>query len=124
MFCDFRHVFDCLRNGEGTLTPHSKPGRGYPSPHRRTLTPLIPLSLKALKGEGEEKTEGSACAMAQALPSSLVLVGEGEGERRTAPTSASSSVLRGRERVTEGSRVELRSWVWLFRRDGFPTPRE
>ena len=31
--------------------------------------------------------------MAQALASSLVLGGKGEGERRTAPTSASSSVL-------------------------------
>ena len=105
MFCDFRHGFDCLRDGEGTLTPHSKPGREYPSsPHRRTLTPLIPLSLRALKGEGEEKTEASACAMAQALASSLV--------------------LGRREGITERGRGELRSWVWLFRRDGFPTPRE
>ncbi len=85
MFCVFRHDFDCLRDGEGTITPHSKPGRGYPSPHRRTLTPLIPLSpsrdsgqaLRALKEEGEEKTEASACTMAQALASSLVLGGKG-----------------------------------------------
>ena len=80
MFCVFRHGFDCLRNGEGTLTPHSKPGNGYPSPHRRTLTPLVPLSLRALKGEGEEKTEGSDCAMAQSLASSLVLGGREGGE--------------------------------------------
>ena len=40
-----------------------------------TLTPLVPLSLRAYKGEGEEKTEASACARAQALASSLVLGG-------------------------------------------------
>ncbi len=51
-----------------------------------TLTPFIHLSprigirggFRAFKGEGEEETEGSACALAQALPSSLVLAG-GEG---------------------------------------------
>ena len=63
--------------------------------------------------------------MAQALTSSLVLGGgKGEGERRTAPTSASSLVLGRREGITERSQAELRSWGWLFRRDGFPTPRE
>ena len=87
MFCSFRHGSDCLRNGEGG-----------------TLSPFLPLSLRAIEGEGEEKTEGSACAMAQALPSSLV--------------------LGRREGITERSQAELRSWVWLFRRDGFPTPRE
>ena len=31
-----------------------------------TLTPLIPLSLRAFKGDGEGRTEGYACALAQA----------------------------------------------------------
>ena len=72
-----------------------------PQPLGGTLTPLIPLSLRACKGEGEEKTEGSACAMAQALPSSLVLGGE-KKERKNgrdgcaASTSAFSSVLERR----------------------------
>ena len=52
---------------------------GDPQPHRGTLTPLVPLSLRAIEGEGEEKTEASACALAQALASSLVL-GKKEGE--------------------------------------------
>ncbi len=52
-----------------------------PNPPGGTLTPFIPLSLRAYKGEGEEKTEGSACAMAQALPSSLVL-GRKEGKKK------------------------------------------
>ena len=92
---------------------------------RETLTPLIPLSLRAIKGEGERKTEGSTCALAQVLPSSLVLVGrnptrphggtlspliplslraiKGEGERKTeghtcakAQVCPSSLVLVGR----------------------------
>ena len=42
-------------------------------PHRGTFTPLIPLSLRAVKGEGEIRTEAEVGA--------------------SAPTSASSSVL-------------------------------
>ena len=34
---------------------------------------MIPLSLRAFEGEGEEKTEGHTCAYAQVCPSSLVL---------------------------------------------------
>ena len=44
-----------------------------------TLTPFIPLSLRAIKGEGERKTEGCTCTEAQVHPSSLVL---GGGEAR------------------------------------------
>ena len=54
-------------------TPHSEPGRGYPLPHTGTLTPLVPLSLRAVEGEGEIRTEADVGA--------------------EAPTSASSSVL-------------------------------
>ncbi len=43
-----------------------------------TLTPLIPLSLRAFEGEGEIKTEGCTSAKAEVQPSSLVL-GEGDG---------------------------------------------
>ena len=42
-----------------------------------TLTPLVPLSLRAIKGEGEKRTEAEVGA--------------------EAPTSASSSILRGWE---------------------------
>ena len=56
-------------------------GGDAPGPTGKTLTLLIPHSplrdsgqaLRACKGEGEEKTGGSACALAQALPPSLVL---------------------------------------------------
>ena len=47
-----------------------------------TLTPFIPLSLRAFKGEGEEKTEGRTCALAQVRPSSLILR---EGGEETSP---------------------------------------
>ncbi len=71
MFCNFRHGFDCLRNGG------------------KTLTPLIPLSLRAFKGEGEKRTEAEVGA--------------------EAPTSASSSVLGRRE-----GKVGLFGWgVWV-----------
>ena len=56
---------------KGLLSPLGGGGRG-------TLTPLVPLSLRAYKGEGEEKTEGCTCAKAQVHPSSLVQ-GRGEG---------------------------------------------
>ena len=53
---------------------------------RGTLTPFVPLSpsrdsgqaLRAIKGEGERKTEGAVGAPAPTAPSSLVLV-EREG---------------------------------------------
>ena len=67
-----------------------------PEGGKGTLTPFIPLSLGAFKGEGEGKTEGYACALAQAYPSSLVLRGEGGTEAEVgafAPASASSSIL-------------------------------
>ena len=52
-------------------------GGHRPSPTRGTLTPFIPLSLRAIKGEGEIKTEACTCAKAQVHASSLVL-GRGE----------------------------------------------
>ena len=51
-------------------------GETPPQPHRGTFTPLIPLSLRAIKGEGEGRTEADVGA--------------------SAPTSASSSVLERR----------------------------
>ena len=60
-------------------------GETPPQPHRGTLTPLIPLSLRAIKGEGERRTEADVGA--------------------SAPTSASSSVLGRRETgMDSGSR--------------------
>ena len=44
-----------------------------------TLTPLIPLSLRAFKGEGEEKTEAYARTRVRAYASSLILVGGEDG---------------------------------------------
>ena len=38
---------------------------------------MVPLSLRAIKGEREEITEASTCALTQVLASSLVL-GEGD----------------------------------------------
>ena len=37
-------------------------------PHRGTLTPFIPLSLRAFNGEGEIRTEADACAMHMRMP--------------------------------------------------------
>ena len=82
-------------------------GGNIPPAPKRILIPLVPLSpsrdsgqaLRANKGKGEGITEGSACARAQALPSSLVL--EGEKDRKNgrngylAPTPTSSLVLGG-----------------------------
>ena len=54
-------------------------GRGTPPPpHRGTLTPLIPLSLRAFKGEGEIRTEAHVRALHARGP--LVQYwGEGDG---------------------------------------------
>ena len=52
--------------------------RRTPQPRRGTLTPLIPLSLKAIKGEGEIRTEGDVGADAPTSPSSSIL---GRGDR-------------------------------------------
>ncbi len=46
-------------------------------PHRGTLTPLVPLSLRAIKGEGEGKTEACTCALAQ-VHASVWYWGSGE----------------------------------------------
>ena len=59
-----------------------EPMSSHLSRRRGTLTPLVPLSLGAIKGEGEEKTEGCTCALAQVHPSSLVL---GRGDRTAHP---------------------------------------
>ncbi len=59
-------------------------GEEDPPTPQGTLTPLIPLSLRAIKGEGEEKTEASTCAKAQVLASSLVLGEGGYGGTRRA----------------------------------------
>ena len=49
-------------------------------PHTGTLTPLVPLSLKAVEGEGERRTEA--------------------GVGVETPTPASSSILGKREGMT------------------------
>ncbi len=54
-------------------------GETPPQPHRGTLTPFIPLSLRAFKGEGEIRTEGDVGASAPTSPSSSVLGGKGDG---------------------------------------------
>ena len=66
-----------------------------PQPHRGTLTPLIPLSLRAIKGEGEGKTKASACTMVQALASSLVL---GEEMDSRSGSGMTEGVMRGARR--------------------------
>ncbi len=54
-------------------------GEDAPRPHRGTLTPFIPLSLRAFKGEGERITEAEVGAKAPTSASSSVL-GRGRGE--------------------------------------------
>ena len=49
-----------------------------PSPPRGTLSPLVPLSLRALKVEGERRTEAYACATHMRMP---LVQYWGEGER-------------------------------------------
>ena len=46
-----------------------------------TLTPLVPLSCRAIKGEGERRTEAEVGARAPTSASSSIL---GRGEGRTA----------------------------------------
>ena len=43
-------------------------GRDAPPPPKGTLTPFIPLSLRAFNGEGERRTEAYACAMHMRMP--------------------------------------------------------
>ena len=72
-------------------------GGDAPRPHSRTLTPLVPLSLRAYKEEGERRTEADACALHMRLP--LVQYwGRREGD--TPPRSVRST-LRLRSGRTE-----------------------
>ena len=48
-------------------------GGDIPRPPRGTLTPLVPLSLRAFNGEGERRTEARTGAMAPVRASSSVL---------------------------------------------------
>ena len=60
---------------QGANVPHLRGGGG-----KGTLTPLIPLSLRAVKGEGERRTE--AHVRAEHARGPLVQYwGEGEGFR-------------------------------------------
>ena len=84
--------------------------RAHPQlqPRRGTLSPLVPLSLRAFKGEGERKTEACTCARAQVHASSFGTGGKGdirtEGDvGANAPTSPSSSVLGRRGNSTPDS---------------------
>ena len=54
-------------------------GETPPQPHRGTFTPLIPLSLRAVKGEGEIRTEAEVGAEAPTSASSSVLGRRGWG---------------------------------------------
>ncbi len=68
-------------SGEGAHEGRHYRGGDAPRPHRGTLTPLVPLSLRAYKGEGERRTEADACALHMRLP--LVQYwGRGEGVLR------------------------------------------
>ena len=49
-----------------------------PQPHRGTLTPLIPLSLRAIKGEGEIRIEVHVRALHARGPL-IQYLGEGDG---------------------------------------------
>ena len=50
-------------------------------PHhpRGTLTPLVPLSLRAFKGEGEKRIGAHSCAKRMSVP---LIQYRGEGERK------------------------------------------
>ena len=56
---------------EASLRPH-------PQPHRGTLTPLVPLSLRAFKGEGEIRIEAHVRAEHARGPL-IQYWGEGDG---------------------------------------------
>ena len=43
-------------------------GEYPPGASKETLTPLIPLSLRAIKGEGERRTEADVGALHPRLP--------------------------------------------------------
>ena len=65
------------RGGEGRGPPSTPREGTLPQPHRGTLTPLVPLSLRAFKEEGERKTEACTCALAQVHASSFGTGGRG-----------------------------------------------
>ena len=69
-----------------------------------TLTPFIPLSLRAFKGEGEIRTEGCIAALRQCIP--LVqywLEGKVRGmDRQHAAANAPSSIMVRREEMVRG----------------------
>ena len=73
---------------EASLRPH-------PQPHRGTLTPFIPLSLRAIKGKGERKTEACTCAKAQVHASSFGTGGRGVRTTEEGGTTACSGFSSG-----------------------------
>ncbi len=83
-------------------------------PYSGTLTPFIPLSLRAFKGEGERRIEGSACARAQALPSNSVLVEVGGMDSRSA-TGGLSARRTPRRIFDTFSRLGGRDEGWGWR---------
>ena len=94
------------------------------SRRRGTLIPSVPLSLRAIKGEGKQKTEASACALAQALASSLVLGGGGNN----VSSEGRGGLMERRYRFLAGPRNGIGGGLLgsrrLFGRDGFLPPQE
>ena len=65
-----------LVRGVGWLSRRLRPGEG-------TLSPFVPLSLRAFKGEGEIRIGAYACASAHAYAPNSVPGEEGEREDTT-----------------------------------------
>ena len=69
-----------------------------PTPTWGTLTPLVPLSLRAFKGEGEKRIGAHSCALRMSVP--LIQYRE-EGERKRG-WGLSDAVCPGSVRVGRG----------------------
>ena len=84
---DDPHSLQGLGTGSSPLTPeaHFQPVKGVGTGHRPTppgrgtLTPLVPLALRAFKGEGERRTEGRTYAVHACGPLVQYWGGRGKG---------------------------------------------
>ena len=105
MFCDFRHGFDCLRNGEGTLSPFI-PGIKLSPAHPPCFIDIS--KMQCIFDMSLHRREG--------ITLTLALSHQREREPDTPPCPASRDGFRlgGRGDGWRGRMLIGGGWVWVL----------